>query len=105
MPTEKTDRAKPSAKGIEVSVSGTSPLSFDVLPGAILVVKEFAPSHYTRPTAGSGFKKSGFLLFHNQTKVGRLSPDSISLLGKKIPSKCRVSEVDKQRKVLRVVFE
>lgn len=93
-----------SSRGIEVRVTGTSPLSFDVIPGNILFVREFAPSLHNRPTIGSGFKSSGYLLFHDETKVGRLSPESVSRLGKRVPKTCTVSEVNRDRKVLRVVF-
>jgi hypothetical protein len=101
-------RSKAEAKDsacTEVRVSGTSPLSFDLAIGSTLTVKEFAPSHYSRPTIGSGFKSKAFLLFHNETKVGRLSTASVSQLGRRVPTNCTVSEVDKGRKVLRVRFK
>jgi hypothetical protein len=94
-----------ASSGTELRVSGTSPLSFDVPVGATLTVREFGPSHYSRPTVGSGFKSKGFLLFHNQTKVGRLSPDSLYRLGRNVPPCCTASEIDKERKILRVVFK
>lgn len=99
-----TEANKKGGAGTPIRVSGTSPLSFEVFVGSILAVKEFAPSHYTRPTAGSGFKSSGYLLFHDQTKVGRLSPENVNKLGKRVPTTCTVAEVDKARKILRVVF-
>ena len=93
-----------SKTGTTIRVSGTSPLSFEVSVGSILTVKQFAPSHYNRPTVGSGFKSAGYLLFHNETKVGRLSLENLSKIGKRVPQSCTVSEVDKSRKILRVIF-
>ncbi len=93
---------KPSS--LVVRVAGTSPLSFDLWPGITLAVKEFAPSKASRPTIGGGFKSKGYLLFSGQTKVGRLSPSALTKLGGDIPSICKVSKVDKTRKVLLVEF-
>ena|SRR6267154_1088670 len=109
MPTGKNKKTPAprtnTGSGTVVRVTGTSPLSFEVLPGTTLTVREFAPSSYNRPTIGSGFKSSAYLLFHDETKVGRLSPDSLLLLGKKVPRKCTVSEVNRERKILRVIFK
>ena len=94
---------KPSS--VIVRVSGTSPLSFDLWPGVTLAVKEFAPSKASRPTlGGGGFKTKGYLLFSGQTKVGRLSPSALRKLGSNIPQSCKVSKVDKARKLLLVEF-
>ena len=90
-----------------IRVAGTSPLSFDasiVTIGTILEVREFAPSHHSRPSVDGGFKKSAYLLFADRTKVGRLSPASRKKLPLSVPHTCTVVEVDKDRKWLSVVF-
>lgn len=92
---------------VVIRVAGTSPLSFDatiVTIGTILEVREFAPSSHSRPSVNGGFKKSGYLLFADRTKVGRLSPASIKKFSSRVPPSCTVVEVDKDRKRLSVVF-
>lgn len=100
-----TKNAPKKPSGITVRVAGTSPLSFDLWPGATLTVKEFAPSKPTRPTlGGGGFKTKAYLLFSGQTKVGRLTPAALTKLGGGVPPSCKVSLVDKARKLLLVEF-
>lgn len=89
---------------IKVRVAGTSPLSFEVPVGTILKVKKIGPSTASRPSIGGKFKGSGFLLFTNHTKVGRLSPASLNRLNSLIPPTCKVVEVDKIKKRLTVAF-
>lgn len=89
--------------GTVIRVIGTGPLSFDVRHGAVLTVKEFGPSDYSRPTVAGGFKQSAYLLFANKTKVGRLSPASLKKLSS-VPPTCTVIEVDKSRNRLSVLF-
>ena len=102
MPRASIDRKQ---SGIVIRVVGTSPLSFDVPTGTILQVKEFGPSAYSRPSVAGGFKRSAYLLFANQTKVGRLSPASLKKLPPSVPATCTVVEVDKSRKRLSVIFQ
>jgi hypothetical protein len=90
--------------GIVVRVVGTSPLSFELAIGAVLDVKKYEPSKFSRPTAGRGFKTSAYLLFSDETKVGRLSPASLKKLSSTVPSTCTVVEVDTNRKRLSVYF-
>jgi hypothetical protein len=90
---------KKASPGI-VKVIGTSPLSFELRPGTVLTVKEFGPASKTRPSIGSKFKSNAYLLFNGITKIGRLSPSTLSKLGGEIPTSCKVVEVDKARKVL-----
>jgi len=98
------NRNRHSNTDIIIRVVGTSPLSFEVTAGAILQVREIGPSSASRPTVGGRFKSSAFLLFNDKTKVGRLSPASLKTLGQAVPRECKVAEVDKERRVLRVMF-
>jgi hypothetical protein len=96
-------RQKRSENSSRVRVAGTGPLSFELSAGAVLTIREFGPSPIKRPTAGgSRFKSTAYLLFKGQTKIGRLSPTTVSNLAEKIPSSCKVVEVDKAKKILLV---
>jgi len=85
---------------VEIKLSGTGPLSFEVKEGEELKVKEISPSSKSRPTAGSRFKTSALLVFKGSTKIGRIPPKNQDELGGRIPEYCKVIEVNKEKKVL-----
>ena len=86
---------------VVVRIAGTSPLSFEVWKGMILTIKEIPPSAINRPTLGTKFKSTGYLVFNGITKVGRLSPAVLTKIGK-VPDTCKVVLVDKEKKILSV---
>jgi hypothetical protein len=88
-----------------VRVTGTTPLSFELSPGKRLTVKKIGPSAKNRPTAGSKFKGTAYLLFDGVTKIGRLSDAALTKLGKNVPETCTVKDVNEAKKVLTVVFD
>jgi hypothetical protein len=96
---------KRSSEPIVVRVTGTTPLSFELSPGTSLVVKKIGPSAKNRPTAGSKFKTSAYLVFDGVTKIGRLSDSALKRLGKNVPDKCTVQDVSVAKKLLTVVFD
>ena len=101
-----TKKATDSMKLLELKLSGTSPLSFEVSVGTTLQIKEVGPSNHWRPTVGSGFKSNGLLVFNNKTKVGSFKPEDMSSFSPSIiPATCTVTEVDKSRKILRVALD
>ncbi len=87
-----------------INVGGVGPLSFELKEGAHLKVKEFSPSKKSRPTVGSRFKKSAYLIFNGPTKVGRVSPADQKKLGDKIPKYCIVHKIEKEKNKLFVLF-
>lgn len=89
---------------VKVRVTGTTPLSFELKPGAVLTVKEYSPSASNRPTAGSKFKSNAFILFRGITKIGKLSDAAIEKLDGRVPDSCRVHQVDAEKKILTVEF-
>lgn len=97
-------KLKASPEKLGIRIVGTSPLSFDLSPGMTLTVKEFGLSANNRPTVGGKFKRSAYLLFNGITKVGRLSPKAEIEVGYPIPQTCKVVEVDREKKILKVLF-
>lgn len=89
-------------KPVIFRVAGTSPLSFECRVGDELTVKEIGPSAMNRPTVGSKFNSTAYLLFKGITKIGRLSPKTVEKLAGRIPKTCKVVSIDKIKKILSV---
>lgn len=85
-----------------VQLTGTGPLSFELKKGAMLAIKKILPSNSSRPTIGSGFKTSGYVVYNGITKVGRISPKDTEALDGTIPSIGKVVEVDGSKNILRI---
>ncbi|HEY8227071.1 MAG TPA: hypothetical protein VIG25_17480 [Pyrinomonadaceae bacterium] len=89
---------------VVVDVVETSSLSFDLWPGIVLTVKAIGPSSARQPTLSGGFESKAYLLFNGITKVGKLSPAAIKILGEPVPAACKVIKVDKEKNILLVEF-
>lgn len=81
-----------------VQLTGTSPLSFEVTPGSSLTIRRFSESDRRRPTVGSGFKTSAFVVFSGITKVGQINKKDVSFFETSSPRKCIALEVNKEQK-------
>jgi hypothetical protein len=91
--------------GVEIKLVGTTPLSFNLKPGAVLTVKTYEPSSSNRPTVGGKFKSSAFLVFNGITKVGRISPAALKKLNNKPSPTCTVASVNEEKNSLVVYFD
>lgn len=83
-----------------IKLLGTGPLSFEVTVGTTLAIRRYLPSTPSRPTIGSGFKTSAFVVYKGITKVGRINPKEVEALKGEIPATCVVLEVDATRNLL-----
>src|SRR5262245_31756499 len=91
--------------GTVVTVSDTSPLSFDFPVGTVLTVRKFGPSKAGQPTVRGGFKEGALLLFAKETKLGRIPTEKLGRLSRSVPLTCTVIEVDKSQRRLKVRFD
>jgi hypothetical protein len=94
-----------STNEVELKLAGTTPLSFELKPGAVLSVKTYQPSRSNRPTVGGKFQSSAYLVFSGVTKVGRISPAALKKLPSPPPSTCTVVSVDEEKEAVVVAFQ
>jgi hypothetical protein len=94
-----------STSEVELKLSGTTPLSFELRPGTVLSVKTYEPSRSNRPTVGGKFQSAAFLVFNGVTKVGRISPAALKKLPNPPPPTCTVVSVDEENESVVVVFQ